>query len=155
MKWLATFISSAGGAGYVPFAPGTWGTLVGCIILYVLSYFFVGFNSGWQLVGLTIVLSVFSHQLIAFLPDTWVHDDGRIVIDEVLGLWVTLFFLPVTPTTLVLGFIFFRIFDIWKPLGIRYFDQLKSNWGVIVDDIVAGVYANIALRGVILILSWI
>ncbi len=155
MKWLATFISSAGGAGYAPFAPGTWGTLVGCIILYVLSYFFVGFNSVWPLLVLTLILTIISHQLIAFLPGSWVHDDGRIVIDEVIGLWVTLLFLPLSTTNLVLGFILFRVFDIWKPLGIRYFDQLKSNWGVIVDDIVAGVYANIALRGAILILAWI
>lgn len=155
MKWLATFISSAGGAGYAPFAPGTWGTLVGCIILYVLSSYVHGFSAFLPLIVLTVVVSLISHQLIAFLPDTWIHDDNKIVIDEVLGLWVTLLFLPLTITNIILAFVLFRVFDIWKPLGIRWFDQLKSDWGVIADDIVAGIYANIALRGVILFLAWI
>jgi len=155
MKWLATFISSAGGAGYAPIAPGTWGTLVGCLLLYLFTVLFESFDATWPLLLLTVIVTIVSHQLISFLPDTWIHDDGKIVIDEVLGLWVTLLFLPLSPLNLLLGFILFRIFDIWKPLGIRWFDRLKSDWGVIADDLVAGVYANIALRGVILFLAWI
>ena len=90
---------------------------------------------------------------ITNLPADWVHDDQRIVIDEVLGLFVAMLFIPLSWQNLFFSFILFRIFDIWKPLGIRNLDNFHSDFSVIVDDLLAGVYANLALRGLMLLLS--
>lgn len=149
---IHTLIASGLGSGYAPFAPGTWGTLVGTFVLYGLAYC-DWFNTGWMLLTITAIVSLIGYYSITQLPEGWVHDDGRIVIDEVLGLFTSMLFIPLTVKTLVLSFILFRVFDIWKPLGIRSFDKLKSNSSVIVDDLLAGVYANLTLRLVILLLS--
>ena len=84
------------------------------------------------------------------------HDDGRIVIDEYLGIWVSLLALPWDATAMLLAFVFFRIFDIWKPFPVSYFDKRWVNgWGVMLDDVVAGVYANISIHALLWGLDWV
>ncbi len=136
----------------MPFAPGTWGTLVGNLIIVALWQMQL-LSSIWIIPILTILFSLIGYWSITQLPKDWEHDDQRIVIDEVVGVWATLIFIPISWKTIILSFILFRIFDIWKPLGIRRFDNLKSDISVIVDDLLAGVYANIALRGLLLLLT--
>ncbi len=153
MKWLAKAILSAGGAGYAPIAPGTWGTAVGGVVLYMLSMTTSHMIQGIVIVAGSVVLSILSHQLIPYLPKSWAHDDGRIVIDEVIGMWVTLSFIPLTFLNICIGFVLFRIFDIWKPFGIERFDKLHTNWGVIADDILAGIYSNLVLRVILVLLT--
>jgi len=152
MKAFHIAVVSALGAGFAKFAPGTWGTLVGSIILWML---WIGgiLSTPLVLLALTIGVTVLGYWSITQLPDTWIHDDQRIVIDEVLGLWVTMLWVPINWKTILLSFILFRLFDIFKPLGIRSFDDMKSDFTVIVDDIVAGVYANITLQILIVALS--
>jgi len=152
MKNLHIAIVSAFGAGFARFAPGTWGTLVGSIILYLL-WTAGALTSPWTLVVMTIGVSLLGYYSIKQLPDSWIHDDQRIVIDEVVGLWATMIWIPINIKTLVLSFILFRLYDIFKPLGIRKFDDMTSDLGVIVDDLIAGVYANLTLRLVIVALS--
>lgn len=149
---LQITIASSFGTGFAPFAPGTWGTLVGTIVLVVLWQ--LGWlDTGWPLIVITVIVSFIGYWSINHLPSSWEHDDQRIVIDEVVGLFTAMIFIPVSLKTIVLSFILFRIFDIWKPLGIRKFDNLKTNASVIVDDLIAGVYANLTLQGLILLLS--
>ena len=136
----------------MPIAPGTWGTLVGNLIIVALWQMQL-LSSIWIIPILTILFSLIGYWSITQLPNDWEHDDQRIVIDEVVGVWATLIFIPISWKTIILSFILFRIFDIWKPLGIRRFDNLKSDISVIVDDLLAGVYANIALRGLLLLLT--
>lgn len=136
----------------MPFAPGTWGTMVGNLIIIALWQMGL-LESMWIIPIITIVWSMIGYWSITQLPEGWHHDDQRIVIDEVVGVWLTLAFIPISWTTIVLSFILFRVFDIWKPLGIRRFDNLKSDFSVIVDDLVAGVYANVSLRLVLLLLT--
>ncbi len=136
----------------MPFAPGTWGTLVGNLIIIALWQMGL-LESIWIIPLLTIAWSLIGYWSITELPDGWEHDDQRIVIDEVVGVWLTLAFIPISWTTIILSFILFRVFDIWKPLGIRKFDDLKSDFSVIVDDLIAGVYANITLRLLLLFLA--
>ena len=145
-------VASALGAGFAPFAPGTWGSLVASVF-FLLAYYIGWDQTGWPLLLLTLVLSVIAHQCIIRLPENWIHDDQRIVIDEVLGVMVTMLFIPLNGKTIFLSLVLFRIFDIWKPLGIRRFDHLHSDWSVIVDDLLAGVYANLTLRGLVVLLS--
>lgn len=155
MKRIAAIVASAGGAGYLPIAPGTWGTAVGCLLIYVLGRFQLISYEPWIILSAGVVLSIVSHYLISYLPETWEHDDGKIVIDEVIGMLITMIFVPITLLNLFLGFVLFRIFDIWKPLGIRKFDDLQTDWGVIADDVLAGIYANVTLQVVIVLLLWI
>lgn len=103
--------------------------------------------------AITVAVTLVGYWSINNLPSSWEHDDQRIVIDEVVGLFATMIFIPFSWTTIILSLVLFRVFDIWKPLGIRSFDKLKSNSSVLVDDLLAGVYANIALRIIILLLS--
>lgn len=134
-------------------APGTWGTLVGSLIIIMLSQMGL-LESHWVIPILIVSFSFIGYWCISQLPVSWQHDDQRIVIDEVVGLWMTLAFIPINWMTIISSFILFRIFDIWKPLGIRRFDNLKSDISVIVDDIIAGVYANLTLRGLLLLLTY-
>ena len=73
-------------------------------------------------------------------------DPGIVVVDEVLGQWVTLLALPFTPATAALGFLLFRAMDIVKPWPARDLERLPGGWGIMADDVAAGVYAHLALR---------
>ena len=68
------------------------------------------------------------------------------VIDEVVGMWVTLLFLPLTPFTAAVGFFAFRAMDVWKPYPARQLEHLHGGWGIMADDVMAGVYANLLVR---------
>lgn len=152
MRLFHLLIASALGSGYAKFAPGTWGTLVGSIILGALWHL-GALSHHLILLFLTVAMSIIGYWSITQLPKDWVQDDQRIVIDEVLGLWVAMLWIPISWKSLIASFILFRLFDIFKPLGIRKFDNIKSDAAVIVDDLVAGVYANLTLRLVIVVLS--
>ncbi len=76
----------------------------------------------------------------------WGKDHGRVVIDEVAGMCITLLFVPVTIKFVLIGLVLFRFFDILKPLGIRQLEKLPGGWGVMADDVLAGIYANIVLQ---------
>ena len=161
----ATFpvwIAVAGGCGYVPLAPGTAGSLAAAILFGVACY--GGTRSGGGEAGeLPLVLSVAGAIILAVcVIGTWAseraemffgrHDDGRIVIDEVAGQWITLvpilLFLPALSPDLfslffavVTGFVLFRVFDVWKPGAIRWTERrFEGGWGVMADDIMAGVH---------------
>ena len=80
-------------------------------------------------------------------------DDRRIVIDEMMGFFVTMLWLPRTVFFIVIGFFLFRFFDILKPPPIRRLENIQGGFGVVLDDVVAGIYANIALQLVRLIMT--
>ena len=73
-------------------------------------------------------------------------DPGAAVVDEVVGMWVSLLFLPFTPATAVAAFLLFRVLDVFKPYPARQFESLPGGWGIMTDDVMAGVYANLLLR---------
>ena len=140
---LILYLASNAGLGYAPVASGTVGSLLGIPCFYYLSSF------GWFLQLLTFVALLF----LSF----WVceeagkiygeADDGRIVIDELVGYLATVLFLPFSWGTALLGFCWFRLFDITKPKPAGWFDrEMKNGVGVTLDDLVAGIYAAIALR---------
>jgi phosphatidylglycerophosphatase A len=80
---------------------------------------------------------------------TGLEDPGIVVIDEVAGMWVSLLFLPLTPVTAVAAFVIFRIFDVVKPFPARRLEDLPGGYGIMCDDLMAGAYANLVLRGLI------
>ncbi|MEA1970510.1 MAG: phosphatidylglycerophosphatase A [Thermodesulfobacteriota bacterium] len=130
------------GSGLSPFAPGTAGTLVGILLYMVFSRF------SWSL----YLLSVIAFSLFAVYVSREAEriynekDPGRIVIDEIAGFQVTMFLVAPTVWHIFWGFIIFRIFDIIKPFPIRLCERkLPGGYGVVGDDIVAGIYGNILL----------
>ncbi len=150
MKEIAKIIATSFGFGFAPVAPGTFGAIFGCIIVWILSL------SGWInvspmnlniiLIILTIIFLLLGIWSTNELESEWGHDPGKIVMDETIGLWISCLFIPMTWTNLILAFILFRFFDILKPLGIKYFESWKGGYGVMFDDVVAGIYANIILQ---------
>lgn len=143
-KAIVTFF----GLGYAPKAPGTVGALGGILLFALLQWWGI---SQWlfSIVLLFVFfLGVYSSSQI---EKQWGKDNGKVVIDEVLGVGVSLLFVPFHWHYYVLGFVLFRLFDIWKPLFIRSTEKLKGGWGVMTDDLVAGVVANLVLQILILI----
>ena len=144
-------IASGLGTGYTPIAPGTAGSLLGVLVLYFLNFvlykleFQQSLILGLNLIVIIIVLlaGVFS---IKKVHQIWQHDASQIVIDEIVGVWIAVFALPFQWQYYLYGFILFRFFDIAKPLFIKKIDKLKSNWSVMLDDVLAGVYANIVIQ---------
>jgi phosphatidylglycerophosphatase A len=137
------FFATGFGVGYSPVAPGTVGTLVAIPVYYFLS------NISSPIYEITLAgfffLSVWisENAEIAFGK----KDDRRIVIDEIVGFLITMLWIPKTIRLIIIGFFLFRVFDIIKPFPIRRLERgLKGGWGVVVDDVTAGVYANIILQ---------
>jgi phosphatidylglycerophosphatase A len=143
LRKLILFLASNAGLGYAPFASGTFGTLAGIPFFYYLSRF------GWPLQLLTLLALLFLSFWAAEEAGRIYGeaDDGRIVIDELVGYLVTVAFLPFSWGAALLGFVWFRIFDILKPPPASWFDrELKNGVGVTLDDLAAGIYAALALR---------
>ena len=143
-------IATGFGIGYIPYAPGTFGSLLGLWICYVLADLNI-----WAVVGWTISLVIVAVWVADAAEEKMAQKDpGSIVIDEIAGMVVTLIGIPFSISTAVAAFILFRIFDIAKPFPIRLIDQkLSGGFGVVMDDILAGIYGNLSLRLLLLIQS--
>jgi len=126
------------GVGLLPKAPGTWGSLFG--LLLVLLTRWNGFLYTLTFIGL-VAWGAWAYKRITD-PDP---DPQYIVIDEVCGIFVTFMMIPMTWTTAVLGFALFRLFDIWKPFPLRSLERIPKFWGIMADDIGAGLYAWVIL----------
>ena len=133
--------------GKIPKAPGTWGSLAA-----LLPWFFIKdlpMQAYLLLLGVVFVVGFFVSGSAEKIIDT--PDAGCIVIDEILGMFITLIAAPEHPLAWILGFILFRIFDIWKPFPVSWFDQrIHGGIGIMMDDVIAGVYA----LGVLQLLWW-
>ncbi len=148
MRRLIIGLASVGFIGYCPVAPGTAGTLVGVLVYYLFSFFPA------PIYVLSTVAALFLAWWAAELGEIIFaqKDCPRIVIDEVVGYLISMALLPRTLTTVVGGFIFFRILDIIKPPPAGAIDRrMRGGLGVVFDDVVAGIYTNILLR---LIIHW-
>jgi len=143
MKHFFLFLSTGFGVGYSPVAPGTLGTLIAIPIYYFLS------KIHFPLYEITLIgfffLSVWISENAEKLFGR--KDDQRIVIDEVIGFLITMLWVSKTIGFVIIGFFLFRFFDILKPFPIRHLEKgFKRGFGVVLDDVVAGVYANIVLQ---------
>ena len=142
MKRFILLLASGFGAGYVPMVPGTAGTLVAIPIFLVLS------SIPFPLHELTILTFFFFASWISGEAERYWgrKDHPRIVIDEIMGYLIAMLWLPKTTLFIILGFFLFRFFDIVKPPPIRLLEKVKGGFGVVLDDVVAGIYANIVLQ---------
>ena len=138
--------STSLGIGYIGKGAGTVAA-VACSVCWYLAY-----RNGYQPVPSLIVtvlitiLGIWSSNVVSKI---WGKDPARVVIDEVAGMCVSLLFVPVTLKYVIAALILFRFFDIVKPLYIKKMEKLPGGWGIMLDDVLAGVYANIILQAVL------
>jgi phosphatidylglycerophosphatase A len=148
VKRLSTLCSTAFGIGYLPFIPGTWASLAAALLYKIILFRF-----GGSLFALLIVLFFLLGTLSAGVSaGVLEHKDPRpVVIDEVCGQWIALFLVPATWTNVVIGFLLFRAFDVVKPFPIRKLEGLPRGWGIMADDVLAGVFSAVILHGYLLL----
>lgn len=136
---ILLFFVTCGFIGYLPFAPGTFASLFGGILLYVFP--FSSFLGNLIFVACVVVGSV----ILVNCYRSEVKDPGHIVIDELAGMCVTMAGHRPTILNILAGFVLFRIFDVVKPFPINRAEALAGGYGVVADDVIAGVFANLAL----------
>lgn len=145
LEKLAIIVSTGVYTGYSPLVPGTVGTLVGIPIFLLLSFF------NPLIYGLAT--------LIIFSMGVWSSgkaeaiferkDAPPIVIDEIVGFLIAMFFVPKKGVNIILGFFLFRFFDIVKPYPANVMNKrVKGGWGIVLDDVFAGIYTNFSLQGI-------
>ena len=138
---VALALATALGVGYIPFAPGTFGSAAGLLLWAVLPS-----SPLIQAIAIVVVFVVGSWSGTLAERHFGRVDPGQVVIDEVLGMLVTLYLIPVGWRGALAGFFLFRIADIIKPFPANRLERLHGGVGVMADDAMAAVYANIALR---------
>ncbi len=146
MKHFILILATGFGVGYSPVAPGTLGTLVAIPVFYFLS------NISSPVYEITLIGFFFLSVWISENAEIFFgkKDDQRIVLDEMMGFLVTMLWIPKTAILILIGFFLFRFFDILKPFPTRRLEKkLRGGYGVVLDDVLAGVYGNIVLQVII------
>jgi phosphatidylglycerophosphatase A len=153
MRRLAVFVCSFGYVGFFPIAPGTAGSAAGLAVYVAMQ------GLGMPALELPLIVGLFVAGVVA--TGTCERalgcvDPGPVVIDEVMGMLITLFLIPVGWGGMLLGFVLFRILDVVKPFPARQLERLHGGLGVMADDAMAAIYANLLLRGAYYLApSWI
>lgn len=139
---LAMAIASLFGIGYIPFCPGTFGTFATIVLYAVLARFSI--SSQFVTICVIFFIGVRAAQKAEKILNK--KDPGVVVIDEAAGYLVTMCFLPFSITAAFTGFFLFRMFDILKPFPIRRLEKIPGGWGIMMDDLLAGIYSSLMLR---------
>ncbi len=139
--FLAKLIATGLFSGYIKPFPGTWGTLPA----WLIAFFLIG-NNLTLLAVVTAVTSVVSIWSAGEAEKLFGHDAKKIVIDEWAGMFLTLLFVPFSLGAYITGFVAFRAFDVLKIAPAAQLENLPRGWGVTMDDIMAGIYANIVTQ---------
>ncbi len=146
MQRLGIFVATCGYLGYVPVAPGTFGSALG------LAVFFAVRSTGSVPIEMGVIVVVFA---VGLWSGTVAEhhfggiDPAPVVLDEVLGMLVTLALLPVNAAGAIVGFLVFRVLDVVKPWPSARFEKLPGGLGVMADDVMAAIYGNLVMRGLI------
>ncbi len=155
MKALKLFIGAGFGSGYAPVAPGTFGSL----FALVPAYFSLSHHPIYGPIICLIVFSLLCFWVGKTCSNVWGPDPGKLVMDEFAGQAIVFISFSATFDSrdwvwILVAFALFRFFDILKPLGINQIQKLKGNWGVLLDDILAGFYALLCLKSLIFLVNY-
>lgn len=153
--WWDIMLTTGFYSGYSPFAPGTIGAIV-ATMMWIPAYIICDYAFLQLLTILGIVIFTFlSVPSICRLEKVWGEDPSRIVVDEMVGVWISLLAVPERGHWFyILGaFVLFRLFDIFKPLGVRRMERFTGGWGVMLDDILAGIYGAVGILVVRLVVN--
>lgn len=131
-------------SGYSKFASGTVGSLVAVII-----YLIPGFENPSVMFFFITLFLILGVSIAQKFESIYGKDPKEYTNDEVIGMWLTLLFVPKKIWWIALGFLIFRAFDVWKPFPVRQLESVKNGWGVLLDDVMAGIYSFISLQLII------
>ncbi len=137
-NWVSTVLK----IGYLPLAPGTWGSLA------ATATWFIIIESTSTITFIIVIIIIFTLGVYtSSITEGYLakKDPSIIVIDEWVGQWIALLFLPKSLLWGLVAFALFRLFDIWKPYPIKTLDKIPRGWGIMLDDVLAGVYALLVL----------
>lgn len=134
-------IASIFGIGYIK-GGGTIAAAFCCVVLFFSPIA----DDKTILLFITLLVTIIGVWSSTVVEKEWGKDSSKVVIDEVVGMMVSLLWLPSTLTYIIAAFVLFRFFDIVKPLFIKKVENIKSGWGVMLDDVVAGLYSNVVLQ---------
>jgi phosphatidylglycerophosphatase A len=147
--FLPTLIGSGFGSGFSPFAPGTAGALLATLVWFALAQFVAPDVLWWSTAALVVVFYLAGVWATNKLLPHWGKDPSRVVVDEMVGVWIALLGAPPGHLWYGIGaFALFRLFDIVKPFGIRRMEKLPAGVGVMMDDVLAGVYSSLLIIAV-------
>lgn len=141
---VALLVATGLGVGYAPFAPGTWGSLPGVALAWGVSRLGGSWAVAVAAAGIALFGTWAADRAARVLGEV---DPSRVVVDEIAGQIVALLFLPPTPLVLGAGFVAFRILDVAKPWPANRLEELPGGSGIMADDLMAGLYANLFLQG--------
>lgn len=128
-------------SGYFPFASGTFGSLVSLLIFFI--YYFSYWYFLLLLIIIFFIIGVYVSEIIEKLVG---QDPSIVVIDEFVGMWISLLFIPINIQNIILAFIIFRAFDIVKPFPANYYNKKMGGFAIMMDDVFAGIYTNILIQ---------
>ena len=140
---LAFAIGTVFKTGYIPIAPGTIGSIVGLLVFWLIKDS-ASFTVEILVVTILFFVGVWASTIVEQVLES--EDPGVVIVDEVVGMLVSLMLLPPTTTVIFLAFFLFRFFDIVKPYPARWCEQLPCGWGIMMDDVVAGLYVNVLIH---------
>ena len=143
MSHLALLVSTVGYIGFFPVAPGTAGSLAALVLYAVIRW--VG-EPVFEAAAIVVVFAAGVWASTRAERLLGAEDPGPVVIDEVLGMLVTLAWMPLSLTAVVVGFLLFRVLDVIKPYPARQMERAPGGWGIMLDDAMAGVYGHLVVR---------
>ena len=138
---LMTCLATVLGIGYIPWIPGTFASVFGVGVALA-----TGENAVISTAFIALLFFSGVRAASVFENASGMKDDRRIVIDELVGMLVALWGIEVRVWTLVTSFVMFRLFDIWKPFPARRLEHVRGGWGIMLDDVAAGIYTNLLVR---------
>jgi phosphatidylglycerophosphatase A len=150
-NFLSKIISTALGLGFIPRVPGTFGALGG-LTIGITIFRFVKYPNIVLLILIVLFFFVGVYCAGKLIPE-WGKDPSRVVIDEVVGMWVSMLLIPNNIILLLSAFAAFRFFDMEKPLFIKKAENIRGGWGIMLDDLVAGIFANASIHFFILMIT--
>jgi phosphatidylglycerophosphatase A len=167
IPFFTNLIATGFFSGYIPWASGTFGTLVGILIyllpnvesplilsLLIVVGFFTGVATSARVAAIVGNKLSRTAEMTKTAFQSGEHataDPSIVVIDEIVGMWISLLFLPKSIPVVIVTFVMFRAFDILKPAPARQLEHIPNGWGIMLDDVIAGVYANVATHLAILL----
>jgi phosphatidylglycerophosphatase A len=153
LRRLGVFIATCAHVGYAPVAPGTFGSAVGLVVYYLVRR---QASTAVELGAIALILVVGLWSATEAEHHFGGIDPGPVVIDEVIGMLITLALHPVNVAGAIVGFFVFRVLDVVKPWPARRLELLPGGFGVVLDDVMAGVYGNLLMWGLVRLLpSWL
>jgi phosphatidylglycerophosphatase A len=153
LRRLGVFIATCAHVGYAPVAPGTFGSAVGLVVYYLVRR---QASTAVELGAIALILVVGLWSATEAEHHFGGIDPGPVVIDEVIGMLITLALHPVNVAGAIVGFFVFRVLDVVKPWPARRLELLPGGFGVVLDDVMAGVYGNLLMGGLVRLLpSWL